>query len=53
MDLKVVNFLRNSAQECIRIARHCPDVETNYALEDLAVSLMQMAEEIEKAYRQC
>ena len=53
MDTKIIKFLRDSAQECIRIARHCADYETTYAIEDVAFSLMAMAEEIEQTFKQC
>ena len=53
MDIKIVNFLRDSAQECIRISRSCADLETAYALEALAVSLMEKAEELEGTFREC
>ena len=53
MDIKIVNYLRECAQECIRISRSCGDLETSYALEQLAQNLMAKAAELEDFFRQC
>jgi hypothetical protein len=41
-------YLREKAQYCVALARHCPDLSTSQALEVLGIELMEKAAELEK-----
>jgi hypothetical protein len=40
-------YLREKAQYCVALARHCTDIPTSHALEALGVELMEKAAELE------
>jgi hypothetical protein len=42
------SYLRDVAQRCVALARHCPHLPTSQALQALGIELMEQAAEIEK-----
>ena len=50
--IDTVNYLRDIAQTCTRLARACPHKATSLALEEVAVDLMAKAREIEREFRE-
>jgi CheY-like chemotaxis protein len=48
MTTKVVEYLREIAQTCIRFARACPHPPTSHGLEEIAMDLMAKAKELEQ-----
>jgi hypothetical protein len=50
--IDTVNYLRDIAQTCTRLARACPHKPTSLALEEVAVDLMAKAREIEREFRE-
>jgi hypothetical protein len=48
--LEVIQYLRDLAHDCARIARDCPYPRTSRVLEELAVDIMAKAKEIEDLY---
>jgi len=51
MALGMVTYLREAAQNCIRLARSCPHPKTAHGLEELAADFMSKALELEKAVK--
>ncbi len=47
MMMETIQYLREIAQTCTRLARGCPDVATAHGLEEVAVGLMAKAHELE------
>jgi hypothetical protein len=47
---EVIKYLREVAQNCIRIARASPHEATSHDLEELAADLMGKAKELENIY---
>jgi hypothetical protein len=45
-----VEYLRDIAQICTRLARACPDLPTSQGLEEIAIDLMAKAKELEQLY---
>jgi hypothetical protein len=43
---EIVEYLRERALTCTRIARTCPHLETAHELEALAIDLMAKAEQL-------
>jgi hypothetical protein len=43
-----IQYLRELAQTCTRLARACPDLATSRGLEEVAVDLMAKARELEQ-----
>ena len=50
--IDTVNYLREIAQTCTRLARACPHKATALALEEVAVDLMAKARDIEREFRE-
>lgn len=50
MHADTVQFLREHAQTCTRLARDCPDRPTAHGLEEVAISLAAKAEELEREF---
>ncbi|MDE2286411.1 MAG: hypothetical protein KGK33_17500 [Hyphomicrobiales bacterium] len=48
--LETIKYLRDVAQTCTRLARGCPDIATAHGLEEIAVSLMAKAHELESHF---
>jgi len=48
MIAQLVNYLRESAQAGVRLARTCPHLSTSQGLEELATDLMGKAKELEE-----
>lgn len=46
---EIVQYLRDTAQTCIRLARVSPDLATARGLEEIAQDLMAKAKELEEA----
>jgi len=46
----IVNYLRELAQTCTRLARVCPHLATSQGLEEIAADLVAKASELEKLY---
>ncbi len=42
------NFLRQYAERCVRIARHCPHRQTAHELEAIGIELMEKAADIDQ-----
>ncbi len=45
---ETVNYLRDIAQACTRLARVCPHLPTVHGLEEVAVDLMAKAKELDE-----
>lgn len=45
---QTIDYLREIAQRCTRLARDCPHVTTAHALEELGLDLMHKAQELEQ-----
>jgi hypothetical protein len=45
--LEVIEYLRDLAQTCTRLARACPHLATAHGLEEVAHDLMAKAKELE------
>jgi hypothetical protein len=50
MMLETINYLRDMAQTCVRLARTCPHAATAHGLEEVAVDLMAKAKELEREF---
>ena len=50
MHADTIQFLREHAQTCTRLARDCPDRATAHGLEEVAISLAAKAEELEREF---
>jgi len=50
MITELIASLRRLAQTCSRLANGCPHTPTSHGLEEVAVELMDKAEELEKFY---
>jgi hypothetical protein len=46
----MIDYLRETAQTCTRLARTCPHRATSHALEEIAHDLMAKAQELERTY---
>jgi hypothetical protein len=44
----IVEYLRESALKCTRLARACPHLVTSHELEALSVDLMSKAKQLEE-----
>jgi hypothetical protein len=50
MIMETVQYMRELAQTCTRLARTCPHRATSHALEEVAIDLMAKAHELEREY---
>jgi hypothetical protein len=44
---EIINYLREAALTCTRLARACPHLPTSHGLEEVAAGLMAKASELE------
>jgi hypothetical protein len=50
MMLETIQYLREIAQTCTRLARACPDLSTSHGLEEVALDLTAKAKELEEFF---
>jgi hypothetical protein len=50
MMLEIIQYLRERALTCTRLARACPDLSTSHGLEEVALDLMAKAKELEELH---
>jgi CheY-like chemotaxis protein len=50
MTAQVINYLREIAQSCSRLAHSCPHLPTSHGLEEVAMDLMTKAKELEQLH---
>ncbi len=44
----IIKYLRELALKCAHLARDCPHVDTAHGLEEISVSLMEKASELQQ-----
>jgi hypothetical protein len=49
MRAELVEYMRDVAHRCTRLARNCPDLGTSQELQALGVELMEKADELERS----
>jgi hypothetical protein len=48
---QVIQYLRDMAHRCVRLARNCRDDQTADELEDMSVEIMEKASELDAHFR--